>query len=593
MPGIFKFHTLKHATFKVRYTIVAFFLITLCANTKAQDLEQLPKANPLTTNGGLSFSQIGNFSPDTNNHLDPYSYYLSGNINMNLYGVVNLPFSFAYTNNTVSSNLPQPFNRLSLSPSYKWITTHIGYAAMNFSPYTLAGHEFLGGGVELTPHESLKVSAMYGRLKKGVNPDTLGIEPGYRRMGGGLKVDYMNKRLDASVNFFKAKDDINSIAFDPNRDSTFVKPQDNITGSAMLNFKLINNFNLMVEYGISALNHDISGDSLNDGSANDFFVTQRGDLAYYHAFKTSASQSSKIGRIGATYERVSPNYKTLGAYYFNNDFENITANFSTSIKQRINFAIDAGYQKDNLQDQKSNKSSRFIYSANLTSAISKKLNVGAAFSNLQTHVHIRDIYNDVTQTNDFENIDTLSFTQLNLTASVNANYILQATKDKRQNLNLAFTYQEASEQQSDQQDYSGNQIYNSTVSYMFSMIPQRLNISTTVNHNHNQMPETTMNVMSYNLSVQKAFFEQFKAALISTYSNSANNEGTIANVVNIRVTGGYTLKKRHNFNLSMAMVNNNGIQGTSTQYTANLAYNYMFNFQVKRDEGKMGFEGSF
>jgi hypothetical protein len=571
---------------KLHIITLSFLVFALAMNAHAQDIEQILKAAPLTTSGGISFSQIGNFSPDTNQTLEPYSYFLSGNINANLYGVINLPFSFAYTNSQISSSVPQPFNRLSLSPTYKWVTAHIGYASMNFSPYTLAGHEFLGGGLELTPNKSFKIAVMYGRLKRSVNPDTLGTEPAYRRMGGGIKLDYMNKNIDASINVFKAEDDINSITYNLT-DSIIVKPQDNITAGAKVKLKMINNFSITAEYAISAMNHDISkNDSIINASSN-FLIDQHGDLAYYHAFKSNISQTSKLGQIGASYERVSPNYKTLGAYYFNNDFENITANFSTSIKKRINIALDAGYQRDNLNGQKTNESSRLIYSANVNAKLNKKLNLGVSFSNLQTYVHIRDIYDQITQTNEFQNLDTLSFTQLNFTVSSNLNYIIQASKTKRQNLNIGFAYQEASQQQEDDQAFNGNQIYNSTVSYLFSLIPQRLNISTTVNYNNNIMPEMTMNVASFNLSVQKAFFEQLKVSLISSYSNSANKEGTIADIVNVRLTGGYTLRKKHNFNLSLAMVNNNGVQGNKTQYSANLSYNFMFNFQVKRKKDKL------
>ncbi len=566
---------------KLRTYILSVLLLIFSIKVSAQDIENIiKKAAPLTVNGGVSFSQIMNYSPDSTSNLDPYSYYLSGNVNANLFGVVNLPCSFAFTNNKITTNYSLPFNRFSLSPSYKWITAHIGYASMSFSPYTLAGHEFLGGGIELTPVESFKISAMYGQLRKAVVPDTLGTEPSFKRMGGGLKLDYLNKNIDASVNIFKAEDDINSIHFNPT-DSIIIKPQDNIAGAAMVKLKMINNLALTAEYAFSYFNHDISNsDSIKTNS--DFIIEKQGDLSYYYAFKTNASYSTKIGSIGATYERVSPNYKTLGAYYFTNDFENITANLSTSIKQRISIALDGGYQRDNLNKQKTNTSSRLIYSANINAKLSKKLNMGASLSNLQTYVHIRDIYDQINQTNEFQNLDTLSFTQLNMTVSSNLNYIIQATKEKRQNLNLGFTYQQATKKQETDQPNNGNRIYNSSLSYLISFIPQRLNISATANYNRNLMPEMIMNVTTFNLSIQKAFFEQLNVSLIGSYSNSSNQEGNIANITNIRLTTGYTLRKKHNFNLSLAMVNNTGIQGSRTQYSANLTYNFMFNFQVKR-----------
>jgi hypothetical protein len=154
---------------------------------------------------------------------------------------------------------------------------------------------------------------------------------------------------------------------------------------------------------------------------------------------------------------------------------------------------------------------------------------------------------------------------------------------------MTFTYQKASEQQGDDKSYTGSEIYNTSLSYLFSMIPQRLNISTTLNYNRNQMPKTTMNVGSVNLSVQKAFFGSLKTAFTATYSKSANTEETIADIVNLRLTGGYNVNKKHTINLSLAMVNNTGIQGTRTMYSANLAYNYIFSIQVKPKEVKFDF----
>ncbi len=571
---------------------LSIILILLVTTVNAQDIEQVIKAPVMATNGGVSFSQIGAFSPDSNTTITPYSYFVSGNINTSLFGVVSLPLSFAYSNSQVTTQTPHPFNRFTISPSYKWLTVHMGYSSMSFSPYTLSGHEFLGGGIDVAPTESFKVSALYGRFKKAVNPDSLGSVPVYNRMGGGLKIDYLNKHIDVGVNIFKAKDDLQSVNYQ-GFDSAFVKPQDNIAGGVSLKLKLIKSLMITADYGISALNQDISGqDSLPRGFS-DNVVSQSSDLAVYHAFRGSISQSSNIGSIGASYERVTPNYRTLGAYYFNNDFENITADFSTSLKHWLTIAMNVGYQRDNLEKQKVNTSSRLIYSINASSMLTKKLGIAAAYSNISSYVHIRDIYNELEQTNEFQNLDTLSFTQINLTESVNLNYNIQATKHRRQNINIGFAYQEASEEQADDERYKGNQIYNSTLSYQFSMIPERLNISTAINYNQNRMPTMEMHITSYNLSIQKVFFEQVKAALISTYSNSFNNESNLADIINIRVTGGYTLQKRHNVNLSVAMVNNKSIQGTSTQYSANLAYSYIFNFQVKRDNKKLGFEGNF
>ncbi len=553
----------------------------------AQDVEQISKAPWTNANGGLSMSHIVNYSADTLFQKQPYAFFISGNLNTQLFGVLDLPLSFSYTNDQLAGSLPQPFNRFSMAPSYKWIKTYIGYTSMSFSPYSLSGHEFLGAGVELTPKEQFKFSAMYGRLNKAVNPDTLGVDPYYQRLGAAVKIDYFSSIADFSVNVLKAKDNPNSISFN-NQDSIFVKPKDNLAGSAQITLKLVNNFSLMAEYALSAMNQDINQMDSTMPDQGGVFISN-GDVAIYDAIKASISQKSKIGQIGSTYEKVSPNYHTLGAYYFNNDFENITANFSTNLIPRTNLAMNAGYQRDNLQEQKTSNSRRFIYAINAGVNASKKLNLNASVNNVQTYVHIKDIYEEVSQTNPYQNLDTLSFTQLNLTAMGNANYILQANKNSRQNINASFTYQRASEIQFDDTRYTGNEIYNSMLSYQYSLIPLKLNVSSTANFNYNVMPTQNIQVLSVNFSLRKTFLDKIKAGLTTTVSHSAE----AANVINTRLSGGYIWLERHNLNLGLSMVNIQNKIKQNTTWGANLTYSYMFNCQLKRENKKFNFEGNF
>lgn len=463
----------------------------------------------------------------------------------------------------------------------------MGYASMSFSPYTLSGHEFFGGGIELTPKGRVKFAGMYGRLNKAVQPDTLGTQPYFKRMGGGFKLDYTHEQIELSFNVLKAKDYKNSIAVS-NEDSLFIKPKDNIAGSGSIKIKLIDNLHVMAEYGLSAMNQDITmADSL-DGKAN-LFIESRGEMSVYDAFKTSVVQSSKIGKVGATYERVSPNYATLGAYYFNNDFENITADFSTSLIPKVNLAMNVGFQHDNLKEQKANNSRRLIYSINGSVAASKKLSLNTSLTNVNTYVHIRDIHQQVSQTNPYQNLDTLSFTQINFTAFGNANYILQSNSKVRQNLNAGFTYQQASEIQFDDTRFIGNRIYNGMLSYQNSWLPQKLNLSATANYNHNIMPQATVEVYTLNVSARKTFYEKLNASLATTYSKASNT----VNVINIRLSGGYILLERHNLNLGITTVNNKGNGRNTTQFGGNFTYSYMFNCSLKRENKKFGFEGNF
>src|SRR5688572_17336591 len=109
-----------------------------------KDLKSKLKKKPFNITGGVNASTMF-YTGNTGSGRDPFSYFLNGNVNLNIYGV-NIPVSFAFTNRGFSYNysFPRVPNRLSIHPKYKWITGHIGDVSMTFSPYTLQGLLFTG-----------------------------------------------------------------------------------------------------------------------------------------------------------------------------------------------------------------------------------------------------------------------------------------------------------------------------------------------------------------------------------------------------------------------------------------------------------------
>ncbi|MDR0231205.1 MAG: hypothetical protein LBI82_03705 [Dysgonamonadaceae bacterium] len=571
--------------------IICLMALTASFNLMAQDIEAIVQAPVLATTGGISVSQIATFTPgDSIANDNPYALFLSGNLNFNLFGTVSVPLTFAYTNQQLAGSVSLPFNRFSIAPSYKWVKVYAGYASMQFSPYSLAGHELFGGGVELTPDNGFKISAIYGRLKRYTLFEEDGTDPSFRRMGGGFSVEYKKDRFDVGINIFKAQDLLSS-EYLTHPDSVDIMPQDNLTGSVKVGFNITKELQLSTEYGISALNRNIN--SGGNATGNSFHLLEtEGDLAVFRAMKTRLTYTQPIGSIGGTYERVDPNYTTLGAYYMTNDYENITANIATTVK-KFNIALDGGYQRDNLENQKTNTASRIIYSANISSALTEKLNMAFSLSNVQSYVYINDVYSQVTQTNQFQNLDTLNVTQLNYTLSLNTSYLLQSTEEKRQSVNLNVMYQKSAEAQQYSR-FSGNDIYNTAISYQYSLIPIKLNASTSVSHNYNKMPENGYTqAFTYNLSLQKVFFNELRSSLSATYSNMTNQDGKLSDVVNLRLSEGYVLAKKHNFNLSLTMLYSESNVKTRTQYAVNLSYAYNFGATLSRKDKKLKMDYSF
>jgi hypothetical protein len=144
------------------FCVVVFIVLSLCIPAMGQDLASIGRENPFSVSGGVSLSQIFYAVHGIDSRRDPYSYYASGNINFSLYGW-SCPVSFSLSNQGVSYQ--QPFNQYSLHPTYKAFTGHVGYISMSYSPYTVSGHTFLGGAVDVAPADSKwKFSGLYGRV---------------------------------------------------------------------------------------------------------------------------------------------------------------------------------------------------------------------------------------------------------------------------------------------------------------------------------------------------------------------------------------------------------------------------------------------
>ena len=101
-------------------------------------------------------------------------------------------------------------------------------------------------------------------------------------------------------------------------------------------------------------------------SLNKFLmINQSSD--YYTALRSSLSFAAKFYSLKLEYRRIAPKYRSMGAYFFNNDLENIT--FTPSFrffKNKVSLSGSIGLQRDNLRNSKKATSMRTIGSVNLS-----------------------------------------------------------------------------------------------------------------------------------------------------------------------------------------------------------------------------------
>lgn len=568
----------------VAHFALPIFLIFITYQVgNSQNLGVIGKQPILKVSGGVSANQIFYTANGINNRRSPYSYFLSGNLNFNIYEF-SVPVSFNLSNQNVT--VQQPFNQFSINPVYKWITGHVGFTSMTFSPYTLNGHIFKGGGIDATPNDKLKVSAMYGRLLRAVEVDTLSTrnQPSFARYGYGVKTRYGSQGNFFEVILFRAKDDINSLSSVPEAQN--VLPQENLVLSAGGGLTIAQKIQVKYEFANSAITTDIRADEIvgsniyqNVGS----LFTPKISTAYYNAMKGSLAYSGNGYAVGFGYERIDPQYKTLGAYFFNNDLENITANANTSlVGGKVNLGVNVGTQRDNLDNSKISTLRRGIGSVNLTVVPSQNLNITTSYSNFQTFTNIRSQFVDINQLTPYDNLDTLKFTQISQNANANISYTLKTSPEKRQSLSANINYMKASDKQATIVQNSGSTFINLNIGYSVSFTPKNLTISPTFNLSQNESLAGQSVTGGPSLSISKTAMDKKLRMTLSGNGNRTYTENKLANqVISLRTNFGYLLKKKHNFNLSLVALDRTNKATTSGQanfkeFTGTLGYSYSF-----------------
>jgi hypothetical protein len=545
--------------------------------------DKIKDKKPFKINGGINASAIF-YQGNAGSGRDPFSYFLNGNLNLSLYGV-SVPLSFSYTNAGFSYkySFPRTPNRLSIHPKYKWITGHIGDVAMSFSPYTLNGVLFTGAGVDLQPKKKWKYSLMYGRLQKAVeyrpgNGNTLAT---YKRKGYGAKIQFDDGPLKAAFSLFRAQDEKNSLVVKP--DSLQIYPQENTAISIEASIPLIKNLVWKTEYGVSVLTRDSRAPDFTDSTRVTGLIKWLGGKVstnLYKAIKTDLNYTIGSSMLGIGFERVDPGYQTLGAYFFANDLQNITANFAQALfKGKVNLSGNIGLQEDDVDKKKSGSSKRTVMAFNVNFNPSARLTTTATYSNFQTFTNIKPQFQYINQLTPYDNLDTLNFRQLSQNANINVNYIVSTDKEKPQNINLNFSFQDSYDMQGEViTNSNASQFYNFAGSYNRTNVPKAMSLNGAFNITYNTIGLNEMLTLGPTIAINKQLFDKKVRTGTSVSYNTTIAKGVKMNeVISFRMNAAYVYKKKHNTNISLVGMNRKAAgRGKSYDYTATISYSYNF-----------------
>lgn len=568
--------------------ILPIFCLLLANRLLSQNLEELGLKKGLKISGSMNLNTVAYLANGLENRREPFNWFASGNLNIRLFGY-NAPFSFSYSN--TQRNFAQPFNQLKFSPRFKWIQLHGGYTSLNFSPYTLSGHIFLGVGLELSPGK-WRVSAMYGRLLKAIPFNPLDSIPtpnaSFERRGLGIKLGREGSQTSWDVNIFSAKDDPNSLAFIP--PNSVLSPEQNLALGFHIRQRIGAHFFTEVTYAISALNSDLraNNDSLSLAPEQNNFLTallpQNSTSRFFDAVNANFGYQGKFYTLSVQYERIAPEYRTLGGYFFNNDLRNITISPQIQLfKKKLTLATNIGIGRNNLDESRGSTTRRLVSSVNINYSPQAAWNFSSNYSNFSTFVNRRPLNDPFFR----DNLDTLNFYQVNQTLNLSINH--QFGKHKyRQNVLINASYQRAnSETDSQIDDDNLSNFYSLNGSYSLHNQSRDQAWTLSINYYLNESMGINSVFFGPNLSIRQSLLNKRLKANLSTAYNQNKSQGQTSSgdIWNTRLNLNYSPpntgkgSQGHRLSLNISYLkrfSSSNMPNGFSEFTTTMGYTYSF-----------------
>ena len=553
---------------------------------KFNSLKERWKNDPLKIRGGITAFSSFNLVSGINRRRDPFTWRLSANMTFDFLGIT-APFAANYSSGNTLYSLRFPSFKLpsyqfvGISPTYKWITLHFGTRSMNFSDYTLANHSFSGVGIELKPGR-FRFSAMAGRLRRALAEDLNSLqnfEPVFRRKAWGFKIGYEHKKDNIALILFSAEDDENSIPAISNFPN--INPMDNII-LGLQGQKTFGKTFFKFDFGRSAYSRNKTAPTVAPVDEASWLRrigglhTARISSGYDDAFNIGTGLSLNFGTIELNYERVGPAYRTLGALFFNNDFENFTVRFAGQfLDKKLSIQTNTGLQQNNLTGLKQQTNNRFVGSINASYLPNQKWNFNSTYSNFQTTSRLSAV------SIPFIEVDSIVLAQV----SQQANFSVTHTTGKQNNviwMLMGGYYVSNSIVNDEIQEEQKTTNYQSSLHFTYLIPTSKWMINSALLGNFGRVPNSDILTISPSLTVGKTFLnKKLKLRATLAYLVLFLNGTDTNNILTSRLGLNYQVTKKQSLGLNFQLANRHqksGINNPSGFTETNIKLNYGYRF---------------
>lgn len=437
----------------------------LCAlSAGAQDIEETLantqarlQEDPVKISGGLTLGGQYAFTSGGVQRYDNFDWGLQARVNFDVLGW-SVPFSAFISDRNRLYNLPS-YQFVGLSPSYRWVRLHLGDRSMDFNPYTFSNQNFRGAGAELTPG-NWRVSGFYGRLNRLQLADfdaRQSIGGSYRRLGGAASVGYENELVLLKLTAFQARDEVPDtlVPVDVPRQA----PAKNVVGSFEGGLRIAKSLRLQTTLASSWLTDDVRAVVPPDSVASGTPFGGNATSSRETAVRASLLYTRANANYTLTYERLSPNYRSLGTLYLTPDRENITVGTMTALaKGKVTVALNGGVQRNNLADDRQQGQRRFIAQVAVNARATERLNLNLNASTFNYTSRVRSFLDPTSNT------DSIFLAQINRSGTLGLTWRRDPEVGPGA-LNLHFTVQDAQSIQDEEITTFASRLYNTYLGY--------------------------------------------------------------------------------------------------------------------------------
>jgi hypothetical protein len=522
-------------------------ILGLNGSVLGQKPEKLSGTKPLTIHGNAGFNLIGYHISGIEDRMPPWTTVFSAQATANVYGIA-IPFTIRYSGR--QTVFMQPFNQFGMSPKYRWATAHIGYRSLRWSDFTLAGHAFLGAGIELNPGK-LRFGYVYGRFRSSneevvFGPDTL---RNFTRKGFAMKLGVGSTKNYLDLIMLRIQDDTASLSTVQNRVHTPAE-QNGVMGFNS-RVTLAKSLTWDTELAASFYTTDVEApgfESVGNIPAWDFanrLLVINQSSEFLTALRSALNFRLKTTALRLEYRRIDPGYRSMGAYYLTNDIEQVTLAPSFSLfKRKLLIRGSGGVQRDNLRNTKKATSVRAISSFNASYNPLPKFGVDVSYSN----------YTNNQRAGRLPLIDSLK--QYHTTANFSIMPRLIITKEKHQHLiMLIINRMELNDHNEKTALFTENRALTMQGNYHLQFTEHAITCMAGLTHNRLTTEMAEFGATGLSLGVNEAFLD----GKISTGWNGAVvlNHGELQKgwVFNHGFNSMYQINKRHALRLNIYIIN--------------------------------------